>query len=122
MEVSVTGRSHDGGIDGIVEIPLLGIKVAVQAKRWANQMVGVDLVQRLMGSVQSGRCDRGVFVTTTGFTAGAREVAEDGANRVALIDGEALVKLLVDKGVGIKEKPVVTQELGEDFFQSLRRP
>lgn len=122
MEVTVTGRSHDGGIDGIVGIPLLGVKVAVQAKKWANQMVGVDLVQRLMGSVQSGRCDRGVFVTTAGFTAGAQELAQDPANRVALIDGEALVRLLVDKGVGIKEQPVVTQELDEDFFQSLGRP
>lgn len=75
FKVTVTGRTNDGGIDGIAEMPLVGIKVALQAKKWRTQTVGVELAQRLIGSVVSSKCQRGMLITTSDFSVGAREIA-----------------------------------------------
>lgn len=119
-QLRVTGTTADGGIDGEAEIPIWGFKVAFQAKKWAvGSTVGIDPVQRLVGSVVSDRYDRGIFVTTSGFTQGAKEVAERPDSRIILIDGEKLVDIMVKNNLGITTVPVVQQEVDEVFFQSL---
>ena len=119
-EVKVTGRTADGGIDVEGTIPILNIRVAVQAKRYALQnSVGIDPVQRLIGSVITGGYARGIFITTSNFTAGARETAEKPDSKIVLIDGEELVDMMMEKGLGIKEVPVVKQELDKEFFRSI---
>jgi len=84
-EVKVTGRTADGGIDVEGTIPILNIRVAVQAKRYALQnSVGIDPVQRLIGSVITGGYARGIFITTSNFAAGARETAITASPGVAV--------------------------------------
>ncbi|MDP2953307.1 MAG: restriction endonuclease, partial [Chloroflexota bacterium] len=118
--VTVTGRTNDGGIDAEGAIPFINIKVAVQAKRYAPEnSVGIDPVQRLLGSVVSGGFDRGIFITTSSFTAGARETAGQGGSKVVLLDGGKLVDIMVEKGLGIREVPIVKKELDEGFFGSI---
>ena len=118
-EAIVTGRPHDGGIDGIAKIAVLGVRVVFQAKKWSNTTVGVGDVQRLVGAVHANRHDRGVLITTSSFSAGAKEEAEKPDSKVSLIDGSKLIHLLVEKGLGIKSVPLVKQEIDEDFFKSL---
>ena len=118
QEVRVTGRSHDGGIDGDCVIPFVDVKVAFQAKRFTENPVGTQLMQQFKGSI--GAYERGVFITTSSFTAGAREIAEGPGVEILLVDGQELVANMVQKELGIKVVPVTREEIDEDFFQELR--
>ena len=118
QEVRVTGRSHDGGIDGDCVVPFINVKIAFQAKRFRlENTVGTQLMQQFKGSV--GAYERGIFITTSSFTAGAREIAEQPGVRILLIDGQELVVNMVKKGLGIKTVPVTNKDVDEDFFQTL---
>lgn len=69
------GGSGDGGIDGVISLDALGLeKVNVQAKRWQNTVGRPDL-QAFYGSLVGQKAKRGVFITTSGFTAQAVELA-----------------------------------------------
>lgn len=119
-QLRVTGSTADGGVDGEAEIPIWGFKLAFQAKKWAEgNTVGIEPVQRLIGSVVSGRYDRGIFVTTSSFTQGAKEVAEKPDSKIILIDGDKLVDIMVRNCLGIREVPIVKEELDEGFFRSI---
>lgn len=117
-EVRVTGRSHDGGIDGDCVIPFVDVKVAFQAKRFTENPVGTQLMQQFKGSI--GAYERGVFITTSSFTPGAREIAEGPGVKILLIDGQELLANMVRKELGIKAVPVTREVIDEDFFQELR--
>ena len=112
-EVEVTGRSGDGGIDGIgVYHPsgLISFHTAFQCKRYQGS-VGAGAVRDFRGSF-IGRSDRGIIITTGTFTSAAREeAARPGANPVDLIDGEALCELLKEYQLGVR----VTQRTIEDI-------
>ena len=119
--VVVTGRSHDGGIDGECELPLIDVKVAFQAKRYAaGNNIGIDPVQRLNGSLGNSY-DRGVFITTSEFTSFARGWVEEEQVKIALVDGDELVSQMIDMGLGVKTIPVVKQEVDESFFADLEK-
>lgn len=67
-----------------------------------------------------GKGDRGVFLTTSTFTKGAREAADGVPARIVLIDGEELVDLMIDYGVGVEPVRVATlHRMNEDFFDAL---
>lgn len=116
--VVVTQRSHDGGIDGHCDVPFIGVKVAFQAKRYATNTIGIDPVQRLQGSI-TGRYDRGIFITTSDYTPGAREYVENPTVRITLVNGERLLKELTEFHLGVKAVTVVKYEVDEGFFTDL---
>lgn len=116
-DVRVTGHSYDGGIDGEGVAPFLNVKVGFQAKNWQNNVQG-DRVRALIGSMQTRGYDRGVLITTSGFTAGALEDAQGAQGRVVLIDGQTLVTKMIEKRLGIRDV-VCTAEIDEVFFQQL---
>ena len=117
--VEVTGKSYDGGIDGHCGIPFINVKVAFQAKRYAEgNRVGIDPVQRLQGSM-SNTYDRGVFITTSNFTSAAKGWVDEAQAQITLIDGNELVKQMVDLGLGVRTIPVVRHEVDEGFFAEL---
>lgn len=120
-EVVVSGRTGDGGIDGYCEIPFVKVKVAFQAKRYATgSNVGIEPVQRLVGSMSSG-FDRGLFITTSDFTIAAKGWVDETEAQVTLINGEELVRQMVDLGMGVRRTPVVRYELDIDFFTGLEQ-
>lgn len=104
IAVERTPLSSDGGIDVRGELVVAGvvhIRIAVQAKRWTGN-VGRPVVQQLRGSL--GAHEQGLIITTSGFTAGAKEEAErPDASPVALMDGDQLAHLLADHQVGAKQ-------------------
>ena len=112
-EVEVTGRSSDGGIDGIgIYRPsgLISFHTAFQCKRYQGS-VGAGIVRDFRGSF-IGRADRGIIITSGHFTPEARtEASRPGANPVDLIDGEALCDLLKEHSLGIR----TTQRVVEDI-------
>ncbi len=95
------GRSGDGGIDGIINEDRLGLDaVYVQAKRW-EQSVGRPEIQMFAGSLDGHRSTKGVFITTSAFTEGARTYAGSIGKRIVLIDGQRLTELMIEHGVGV---------------------
>ena len=119
MNVVVNGRSGDGGIDGECGISFINIKVAFQAKRYTTaNSIGIDPVQRLQGSM-TGKFDRGIFITTSNYTPAARGWVEEAQAQITLINGDELMKEMIDLGLGVKAVTVVKHEVDEDFFVEL---
>lgn len=109
------GRSGDGGIDGVISLDRLGLeKVYVQAKRWQNS-VGRPEVQAFYGALAGQRANKGVFITTSTFTAQAIEFAKS-VERVVLVDGTKLADLMIDFEVGVTMRPVRVPKLDTDYF------
>jgi restriction system protein len=110
------GRSGDGGIDGVISLDRLGLeKVYVQAKRWQNS-VGRPEVQGFYGALAGQRATKGVFITTSSFTAQAVEFARS-VERIVLVDGAKLAALMIDYEVGVTMRPVRVPKLDTDYFE-----
>jgi restriction system protein len=116
--VEVTGKSGDGGIDGIgvLRVNLVSFRVVFQSKRWKSAVGSQEV--RLFQSAMLGRADKGLIMTTGTFTAEARkEATRDGAPAVDLVDGEGLCDLLKDLKLGVT--PVTDYAVNEDFFRAV---
>lgn len=97
-----SGKSGDEGIDGIIYRDALGLdRVYMQAKRYVETAVGPESINAFYGALQRKGADRGVFITSSSFTAGARRAEEDFRN-IVLIDGLELATLMTEHGVGVE--------------------
>lgn len=114
---AVVGRGGDGGIDGIIKEDRLGLDtIYVQAKRWVNT-VGRPDIQQFAGALQGQRARKGVFITTSTFSADARDYAAGLMNTIVLIDGPTLAQLMLEHGVGVSEADSFkVLKLDEDYF------
>ncbi|MCY4617669.1 MAG: restriction endonuclease [Chloroflexi bacterium] len=125
-DVEVTGRSSDGGIDGIGTYHpsgLISFHTAFQCKRYKS-VVGAPTVRDFRGSF-IGRSDRGIVITTGTFTREAREeAARPGANPVDLIDGAALCQLLKEHSLGVRTTQRLVEDVtvDEDYFRQFKEP
>ncbi len=121
VQVVVTGRSGDGGIDGYGTLqvnPLVSFKVLFQCKRYTGS-VSPSQVRDFRGAM-SGRADKGIIITTGTFTAEARrEASRDGVPPIELIDGEKLVEMFKDLEFGLR--PVKTHEIDKTFFEEFQK-
>ena len=113
------GRTGDEGIDGIIKEDRLGLDVVyVQAKRWAST-VGRPEIQKFAGALQGQRARKGVFITTSTFSAEARQFVSAIDSKIVLIDGQQLAQFMFDHNVGVT--PVSHYEVKQidtDFFES----
>ena len=102
-DAEVTGGSGDRGIDGIIyQDPLRLDAVYVQAKRWTEGKVGDPDIGRFIGALALKGASKGVFITTSSFSEPAKAAANESAGpKIVLIDGEALVQLMIDHDVGV---------------------
>ena len=118
----VTGRSGDGGIDGlgVYQLSLLTFPVFFQCKRYSGS-VGPSAVRDFRGAM-AGRGDKGLLITTGTFTSDARaEAKRDGAPPIDLIDGDRLCDLLKESAIGVitTERVVEDVKVETDYFTSL---
>ncbi len=96
------GGSGDGGVDGVINQDVLGLdRVYIQAKRWKDS-VGVDRIYAFAGSLEVKKATKGVILTTSSFTDGARRALDALGKRVVLIDGDELVRLMMTFGLGVR--------------------
>jgi restriction system protein len=116
VQVEVTGRTGDGGIDGkgIMRLGgLLSFHVIFQCKRYRDT-VGVGHVRDFRGAMV-GRADKGLLVTTGNFSKDAiREATRDGAPAIDLIDGDQLVDKLKELELGVRTKKVEVEHVTVD--------
>jgi restriction system protein len=116
---TITARSHDGGLDGVIKEDTLGLdQVVVQAKRY-NSHVDVKLVREFAGCLDEHGTDKGVFFTTDKFTGPAMELARSIKKRIILIDGPELARLMVRHQVGVTvTRTLPLARLDSDYFDS----
>ena len=114
----IVGNSGDGGIDGIIHEDRLGLDVIyIQAKRWEAD-VGRPEIQKFVGALAGNKASKGVFITSSGFSTGAREYAAHVTHRVVLIDGAMLAELMMDFDLGVSVKEIYTvKRLDTDYFE-----
>lgn len=112
------GKSGDGGIDGIIKEDRLGLDVIyIQAKRWEGT-VGRPEIQKFAGALQGVRAKKGIFLTSSSFSADAIRYSENIDNKIILIDGRTLAGLMIDHDVGVtRVQNYEIKRLDSDYFQ-----
>lgn len=117
----VTQRSCDEGIDGVIKQDPLGLEsIYLQAKLYTDKSVGRREIQEFAGSLDGQRAHKGVFVTTSRFSAEARDyVGKTSSKRIVLIDGQELVRLMIRHGVGVsEERKLIIPRIDLDYFDA----
>ncbi len=114
------GRSGDGGVDGVIREDRLGLdRIYLQAKRYQpGNTIGSETVQAFLGALVNYGAQKGVLITTSGFSKAARDkAAQSGHLRLILIDGDELTRLLIRFGVGVRVASVVEiKKIDLDYF------
>lgn len=114
----VIGKSGDGGIDGLIKEDKLGLDVIyIQAKRWEN-VVGRPLVQVFAGSLEGHRAKKGVMISTSTFTADAKDYVKNIEKKIVLIDGYELAQLMIDHDLGVNTTATyAVKKIDSDYFE-----
>jgi restriction system protein len=119
-KVTVTGKSGDGGIDGIgiLQInPFVSFRVLFQSKRYSST-VTVSQVRDFRGAMM-GRTDKGIIITTGTFTPDAKkEAAREGVPPIELVDNEKLLDMFEHLELGLKPKSAY--DVDTQFFESFK--
>ena len=119
-DLTHTGGSGDGGVDGLIRQDRLGLEqIYIQAKRYGEGTIGRPQIQNFVGALSGKGANRGVFITTSRFTAEARDYVKNLLDkRIVLIDGEEFARLMIANGVGvISTKSFKLVEIDENFFE-----
>jgi restriction system protein len=121
QQVVVTGRSGDGGIDGVGVFqmnPFVSFNVLFQCKRYQGAVTPSQI--RDFRGAMMGRADKGIIMTTGTFTLDAKkEARRDGVPPIELVDGEALIQMFERLELGLI--PRTTFDIDEKFFEDFRK-
>ncbi len=119
-DVTVTKQSGDKGVDVVatVQFGITTVREVVQVKRQGKSSVQRKVIDKLRGSLPYHQAIRGTLITLGKIGKGAREAALfPGAAPITLIDGDKLLDLLVEHGIGIKKKPVELWEVDSTVLE-----
>lgn len=114
------GRSGDGGIDGEISQDRLGLEmIYIQAKRYQEGAgIGRPAIQQFVGSLNERKAKKGLFITTSHFSADAYEYVNRIDVRIILVDGEKLAELMFDYDLGVAtEQRYLVKKLDQDYFE-----
>jgi restriction system protein len=120
VQVDITGRPHDQGIDGkgIMRLGLLSFHVHFQCKKYSGSVSAAEI--RNFRGAMVGRADKGLFITTGVFTHDAKKEAKrEGASPIDLIDGSELAHQLKDLGLGVTKKSVEQITVDKAWFDGI---
>lgn len=113
-DVTVTKQSGDKGVDVVatVQFGITTVREVVQVKRQGKASIQRQIIDQLRGSLPYHQAIRGTLITLGKISKGATEAALfPGAAPITLIDGEKLLDLLIEHGIGIKKRPVELWEV-----------
>ena len=120
QQVTVTGKSGDGGIDGngVLELnPFVSFNVLFQCKRYQGA-VSASQIRDFRGAMM-GRADKGIIITTGTFTIEAKkEARRDGVPPIELVDGEKLVDMFEHLELGLVSRN--TYDIDSSFFEDFQ--
>ena len=118
VEVKVTGKPDDGGIDGIgtIRLNLISFKVIFQCKRYKGSITAAQM--RDFKGTMVGRAERGLYITTGSFSPSAKQEANrDGSPPIDLVDGDRLVGLMKEFGLGVNIEPREDVTIDTNWFE-----
>lgn len=122
-EFETTPKSHDSGIDGIIYQDRLGVdRIYTQAKRYKkDNIIQTPDIDKFAGVLHQSttRSNKGIFITTSDFSNGARERAKtDSTVNIVLINGHELVQLMIEYNIGVQTKQeYILKEIDEEYFE-----
>ncbi len=120
-DIEHVGGPGDEGVDGVIHQDALGLqRIYVQAKRYkAENTIGRPDLQKFVGALSGLGANGGVFITTSSFTAEAREYANKNLSaRIVLIDGNEFGQLMVRHGIGVQKRRTYSiVDIDEDYFE-----
>jgi restriction system protein len=114
------GKSGDNGIDGVIDQDPLGVdQIYIQAKRYAEgNNIGAGDIRDFFGALNLKKAQKGIFITTSNFTASAVQTAKDLGMRIVLINGNELAKLMLRYNIGSRDEQTLhLKKIDEDFFE-----
>lgn len=115
------GQSGDNGVDGVINQDPLGVdQIYIQAKRYAagNNVSSGD-IRDFFGALNLKKAQKGLFITTSDFTASAIQTARDLGSRIVLINGQQLAKLMLHYNIGSRNEQILhLKKIDEEFFES----
>lgn len=113
--VEVTTRSNDGGVDVVADIELASS--SGQATQAHNPKKGCGCPH---GSLYRFNAVRGTIIATSNFSSGTQDAAfANGAAPITLIDGDKLIDLLIEHGIGVKKHTIEVLAVDPDAFSDL---
>ena len=116
---SLTKKSNDEGLDGIINEDKLGLdRIYLQAKRWSNTTIGRPEVQKFVGALAGKGAIKGIFITTSTFTKEAITYCENlTSQKIVLVDGNKLVELMVEFNIGLHTEQIYEiKRIDLDYF------
>ena len=121
QKVAVTGRTGDGGIDGVGILQVnafVSFNVLFQCKRYQGAVTPSQI--RDFRGAMMGRADKGIIITTGTFTLEAKkEARRDGAPPIELVDGDTLVQMFEQLPLGLI--PRTTYDVDDRFFDDFKK-
>ena len=115
------GKTGDNGVDGVIDQDPLGVdQIYIQAKRYAEgNNVSAGDIREFFGALNLKRAQKGIFITTSAFTQSAIETAQNLGNRIVLINGKELAKLMLRYNIGSRDEQVLyLKKIDEEFFEN----
>lgn len=111
------GQVGDEGIDGIIDEDRLGLDtIYIQAKKW-DGVVGRPEIQKFVGALMGKRAKKGIFITTSSFSADAVNYVSSIDAKIVLIDGKRLADLMMDYDVGVTSVTAYQlKRIDSDYF------
>ena len=116
----ITPYVHDDGIDGIIFEDKLGLgRIYVQAKRYdANNTVGKPAIQQFSGALDEQHSTKGIFITTSDYTSGAKEYVKTLPKSIVLVNGVQLAQYMIEFNVGVSlKKAYDVKRIDLDYFE-----
>lgn len=93
--------------------------IYLQAKRYTDNTIGRPDLQAFVGALEMKRAMKGVFITTSKFSAEARDYISRIEKKVVLIDGVKLAKLMVKYDLGVSTNDTyAVKAIDTDFFEN----
>ena len=114
------GKSGDDGVDGIIDQDPLGVdQIYVQAKRYAEgNNIGAGAIRDFFGALSLKKAQKGIFFTTSAFSASALQTAKDLGIRIVLIEGKRLTNLMIQYNIGCRDEETLhLKKVDEEFFE-----
>ncbi|HET9135344.1 MAG TPA: winged helix-turn-helix domain-containing protein [Candidatus Kapabacteria bacterium] len=118
--VIVSGRSRDGGFDGSGRLsinPFVSLSVTFQCKRYMGSVSRAEVGD--FRNSMLGRAEKGIFLTTGTFSSDARKEADRVDPKIELVDGEKLVEMFQQSGLGVKPRQIF--DVDTQFFEPYRK-
>jgi restriction system protein len=118
QDVKVTSPTNDKGVDVVadIELGITEVREVIQVKRHAGK-IQRPVLDALRGSLHRFGAVQGTIITTSDFSKGTKDAAlERGAAPIKLINGQKLLDLLIENGLGVHKKTIEVWELDEQAF------